>query len=197
MTDSASVVTPERFNSGHTYKDYLEQVVNVNKDWFTQLYDDFQIDPEDAGFFKEVSARPDGPAKMMVIGEDWCPDVYRGMPTVARIAEAGGMDMRIFPRDSHKDIMAEFLKEGLYESIPTVVFYTSGHDYICHWIERPELADREMAETTRQIKAEMPDATDVQQRAAARPRNQERFPVWQRESVKEIRELLAQKLGLT
>ena len=196
MTDSASVVTPERFNSGHTYKDYLEQVVNVNKDWFTQLYDDFQIDQEDASFFKEVSARPDGPAKMMVIGEDWCPDVYRGMPTVARIAEAGGMDMRIFPRDSHKDIMAEFLKDGLYESIPTVVFYTSSHDYICHWIERPELADREMAETTRQIKAEMPDATDVQQRAAARPRNQERFPVWQRESVKEIRELLAQKLGL-
>ena len=133
---------------------------------------------------------------MMVIGEDWCPDVYRGMPTVARIAEAGGMDMRIFPRDSHKDIMAEFLKDGLYESIPAVVFYTSGHDYICHWIERPELADKEMAETNRQIKEEMPEATDVQQRAAARPRNQERFPVWQRESVKEIRELLAEKLGL-
>ena len=197
MTDRTSVVTPERFDSGHNYEEYVDQVVKVNKDWFTQLYDDFQIDPEDASFFKEVSARPDGPAKMMVIGEDWCPDVYRGMPTVARIAEAGGMDMRIFPRDSHKDIMAEFLKDGLYESIPAVVFYTSGHDYICHWIERPELADREMAETNRQIKEEMPDATDVQQRAAARPRNQERFPVWQRESVKEIRELLAEKLGLT
>ncbi len=196
MTDDSSVVTPERFDSGYSYSDYVDQVVKVNKDWFTQLYDEFEIDPEDAKFFQDVSARTGGPAKMMVIGEDWCPDVYRGMPTVARIAEAGGMDMRIFPRDSHKDIMAEFLKEGLYESIPAVVFYTSGHDYICHWIERPELADKEMAETAREVKAEMPDASEAQQRVAARPRNQERFPVWQRESVKEIRELLAEKLRL-
>ena len=98
MTDRTSVVTTERFDSGYNYEEYVDQAVKVNKDWFTQLYDDFQIDPEDASFFKEVSARPDGPAKMMVIGEDWCPDVYRGMPTVARIAEAGGMDMRIFPK---------------------------------------------------------------------------------------------------
>ena len=133
---------------------------------------------------------------MMVIGEDWCPDVYRGMPVMAKIAEAAGMEMRTFPRDSNMDIMNEFLKEGKWASIPTAVFYTRDHQYICHWIERPALADREMDEITAQVGQEQPDASDPQVRAVARPRNQERYPVWQQESVREIREMLSDLLGL-
>ena len=80
--------------------------------------------------------------------------------------------------------------------IPTTVFYTSDHQYICHWIERPAIADAQMYEIEAQIKLAQPDATDVQLRAAARPLNQERYPGWQRETVREIREMLAQHLGL-
>ena len=133
---------------------------------------------------------------MLVIGEDWCPDVYRGMPVMARIAEASGMEMRVFARDSEMDIMNEFLKEGKWASIPTTVFYTRDHQYICHWIERPALADREMEEIADQVSKEMPDAADAQVRAASRPRNQERYPAWQRETVREIREMLAAHLGM-
>ena len=32
MTDRTSVVTPERFDSGHNYEEYVDQVVKVNKD---------------------------------------------------------------------------------------------------------------------------------------------------------------------
>ena len=195
MVRGTSVVTPERFAEGFTYQEYLAQI-KVNKQWFQRLYENFQLNDDDAQFFRDAAQHQSGPAKMMVIGEDWCPDVYRGMPVMARIAEAGGMEMRAFPRDSHMDIMNEFLKEGKWASIPTAVFYTRDHRYICHWIERPVLADREMDEIAAQVKREMPDAPDPQVRAAARPHNQERYPAWQQESVREIREMLAQHLGL-
>ena len=115
---------------------------------------------------------------------------------MARIAEAGGMEMRTFPRDSNMDIMNEFLKQGRWASIPTAVFYTSDHQYICHWTERPALADQEMESIEAEVRLQQPDATDPQIRAAARPRNQERYPAWQQESVREIREMLAEHLGL-
>ena len=136
MARETSVVTAERFAQGFSYPDYLAQI-KVNKEWFQRLYDNFRLDEEDADFFRMASQHQSGPAKMMVIGEEWCPDVYRGMPVMARIAEAGGMETRVFPRDSHMDIMNEFLKEGKWASIPTVVFYTRDLRYICHWIERP------------------------------------------------------------
>ncbi len=195
MARETSVVTAERFAQGFSYSDYLAQI-KVNKEWFQRLYDNFRLDEEDADFFRMASQHQSGPAKMMVIGEEWCPDVYRGMPVMARIAEAGGMETRVFPRDSHMDIMNEFLKDGKWASIPTVVFYTRDLRYICHWIERPALADGEMEEIAAQVRSEMPDAPDSLVRAAARPRNQERYPIWQQESVREIREMLAQQMGL-
>ena len=195
MASETSVVTPERYASGFTFQEYLDQI-KVNKNWFQQLYDDFHLTAEDAESLKKLVAHPLGPAKMMVVGEDWCPDVYRGMPVMARIAEGSGMEIRIFPRDANMDIMNEFLKEGQWASIPAVVFYTSSHQYICHWIERPELAEREINEIMAQVRQEKPDASDPEIRAAARPRNQERFPAWQQESVKEIREMLASHVGL-
>ena len=194
MASETSVVTPERYASGLTYEEYIAQI-KVNKNWFQQLHDNFELQPEDAESLRNMAQRPDGPAKMMVIGEDWCPDVYRGMPVMARIDEASGMEMRVFARDSEMDIMNEFLKEGKWASIPTAVFYTRDHRYICHWIERPALADREMDEIAAQIKAEEPDADDQRLRAAARPRNQDRYPAWQQESVREIREMLEKHLG--
>src|SRR5215211_2750655 len=135
MTQSVqSVVTPERFSSGLTYQQFLEQAKS-NVDRFQMNYEGTTISEEDAAALKALVAKENGPAKMLVLGEDWCPDVYRGMPVLARIAEAAGMEMRVFPRDQHLDIMGEFLKDGEFQSIPTAVFYTRDNRYIMHWIE--------------------------------------------------------------
>ncbi len=139
-----SVVTPERFASGLTYSDYIAQIER-NKEKFAANYDDTHISSENVEALRALVTRLDGPAKMLVIGEDWCPDVYRGMPVMARIAEAAGMEMRVFPRDQHMDIMSEFLNRGEYQSIPTAVFYTRDHKYLAHWIERPALANEQMS----------------------------------------------------
>ncbi|MCH7488892.1 MAG: thioredoxin family protein, partial [Chloroflexi bacterium] len=82
----------------------------------------------------------------VALGEAGCPDVFRGFPVIARIAEATGMELRTFLRDENNDIIAEFLKGGEHESIPVFVFYDRDHNYIAHWIERPAQANEELPE---------------------------------------------------
>ena len=193
MAEKTSIVTPERFASGLTYQDYLPQI-KVNRDRFDQYYGTGQLSAEDTAFFRKAVEA--GATRMLVLGEDWCPDVFRGMPVMARIAEASGMEMRVFPRDEHLDIMNEFLKRGEFMSIPTAVFYTNDHQYICHWIERPESADQERAKIGEDVNREMPNASDQEIRAATRERSQARYPAWQQESIREMRQMLAEKLGI-
>lgn len=140
-----SVVTPGRFAQGLTYEQWV-QAVDRNQARFQENYDGTQLSDDDARAFQELVARPDGLAKCLALAEAWCPDVFRGLPVMARIAEAGGIELRTFFRDQNKDIMAEFLNQGEHESIPTFVFYTRDHRYIAHWIERPALANEQMPE---------------------------------------------------
>lgn len=194
MARETSVVTPERFSQGFDYPSYMNQI-KVNKARFEGYYDDFKMSSEDAALFKELAQRPDGPAKMMVIGEDWCGDVIRGLPVLARIAEAAGIPISIFPRDSHTDIMDEYLKEGKYMSIPVVVFYTADHEYICHWIERPEVAVVEQREIEKAIRDEKPDIDDREFGQQRRARTAARADDWIAATVVELKELLTKSLA--
>ncbi|GBD11127.1 hypothetical protein HRbin23_00778 [bacterium HR23] len=195
MTQRTSVVTADRFAKGLTYQQFLAQA-KVNLDQFQKWYDEFTPKPDDLAFFRRAMALPKGPAKVLALGEDWCPDVYRGLPVMAKIAEAVGLEFRVFPRDQNLDIMDEFLYQGQFRSIPTFVFYTKDMKYICHWIERPALANKEMAEITEQLKREMPNAKEEDLRAERRKRLLARWPLWQQETVREIRQMLAQALGI-
>lgn len=190
MVQKASVVTAERFDGGLRYSEYIGQI-KVNKDRFQEHYMSTPLSESDVVFFQRAAKTVDGPTKVLVIGEDWCPDVYRGMPVMARIADASGIDMRVFPRDSNPDIMQEFLKDGQFQSIPVFVFYTSDQRYICHWIEKPELAHKESLEASEQVKVQMPNASEQEMRAEARKKNNARFPAWQEATIHELRELLS------
>ena len=194
MTSETSVVTPERFSEGFDYLAYMNEI-KVNKARFEGFYESSALSEDDARAFRELASRDDGPKKMLVLGEDWCGDVVRGLGVLARICEAGGMDMRIFPRDSHHDIMNEFLKEGKWMSIPVAVFYTGDHDYICHWIERPAIAEREMHQIEEDIRAENPDIDDQAFGRERRARTAARADEWIRATVVEIRDLLEKSVA--
>ena len=189
-----SVVTPERFESGLTWQQYFADKVIRNRDKFQYNYDQTRISDEDAVALRALVALPNGPARVLVLGEDWCPDVFRGLPVIVRIAEAAGMELRVFPRDDNLDIMSEFLKEGEHQSIPTAVFYTRDHRYICHWIERPAKANAEMGEMQRLFEG-LDRETD---RDLMRDRYNEfqtgpTWAGWREATVKEIRGLLEEK----
>ncbi|HEU0022252.1 MAG TPA: thioredoxin family protein [Dehalococcoidia bacterium] len=194
MARQTSVVTPERFAQGLTYADYMNQI-KVNKGRMEEYYGNFQVTPEETRALRDLAQRAGGPTSMLVLCEDWCGDVVRGLPVLARIAEAGGLEMRVFPRDEHHDIMNEFLKNGQWMSIPTAVFYSRDHQYICHWIERPEVADREMQGIEEAIRAENPDITEQDFGRERRARTGAKAGEWQRASVTEIVDLLQRSLG--
>jgi hypothetical protein len=183
---SDSVVTPERFAQGLTYEQWIA-AIDRNQDRFQENYEATELSEEDVRAFRELVARPDGPARCLALGEAWCPDVFRGLPVMARIAEACGMELRVFFRDQNKDIMAEFLNQGEHESIPTFVFYTHDQRYLCPWIERPALANEEMHLMLKIFEGR------AREEALADYLAFQKGPVWaawRRETVREIRELL-------
>ena len=194
MASNTSAVTPQRFSEGFAYSDYMAQI-NVNKERMDGFYENFKVTSENEASLKELASNPNGPTKMLVLCEDWCGDVVRGLPVLARMAEAAGWEMRVFPRDQHHDIMNEFLKNGEWMSIPTAVFYTSDHRYILHWIERPEVAEREIMDIEEAIRAENPDINDQDYGRERRARTAARAEAWQQATVEEIIDRLQANLS--
>jgi thiol-disulfide isomerase/thioredoxin len=195
-----SVVTPERFAAGMTYPEYIASIER-NQKRFEENYDEMTVSPEHVAAFKALMAKPGGPAKLLVIGEDWCPDVFRGMPVFARLAEATGLEIRIFKRDENKDVISEFLKDGEFESIPVAVFYTKDMQEITHFIERPELAYEEMRTTLRPMyeRFRKPDMTE-EERAKVREDNIafQHGPIWsnwRQETISQCLRQLEAKVG--
>src|SRR4051794_32924571 len=92
-----SAVTPDRFNKAMTYESYIGSIER-NQKRFEENYEATAVAPDDLARLKALMAKPNGPAKLLVIGEDWCPDVFRGMPVFARLAEASGLEMRVLKR---------------------------------------------------------------------------------------------------
>jgi len=188
MTQSKdSVVTAERFAAGLTYPEYMERVQR-NREKFGYNHDQTRLADGDVRGLRELASRPDGPARVLALAEDWCPDVFRGLPVMARIAEAAGMELRIFPRDQNPDIMNEFLNQGKHQSIPVFVFYTRDQRYLAHWTERPALANEQMHLVNaifqgRTAEEALPEYERFQQG--------EVWADWRQETVREIRELLA------
>ena len=188
-----SVVTRERFDSGLKYDAWMKHIQrNIPK--FEFNYAQTTVPDETVAALKAVSERDGGPTRVLVLGEDWCPDVFRGLPVLQRLAEAADWDLRAFPRDENLDIMGEFLKHGEHQSIPTAVFYTKDQDYIAHWSERPAKADAEMGEVGKLF--EDLDAEKDRKEMRRRYDEFQQGPIWgswRDATIEEITTLLQEK----
>jgi hypothetical protein len=207
MLTATTVVTPARFEQGLTYTDFLANA-KINHDKFERNYNNPVLTEEDLSFFRRASELPDGPRKLLAIAEAWCGDVYRELPTAVRIAEAAGMELRIFLRDENPDIMDEFLSnEGKSRAIPVFVFYTSETKYITHFTERSATAHAGLAAAMDQAKVKLnlpasatfgnlpdPQRQTFLEEVIARilPYSDQ----WRRDAVKEIRHLFSAALRM-
>ncbi len=186
-----SVVTPARFGQGLTWDDYLRHDEKY-RDRYERNYAAFKLTDSEQAALRELMARPNAPARVLVLTEGWCPDCFREVPVAVQMAEAAGMELRVFPRDLNLDIMNEFLRDGEFQSIPTFVFYTKDHRYLMHWSERSAVANEGMVEMrkifegrTREEAA--PDYEKFQQGPAWRD--------WQHAAVAELIEKLTPLTG--
>jgi len=180
---TASVVTPERFARGRTFDEYVKYAgspENLAREAWGGYFPDSGSMPtarkDNSAVFRERYARarltdyqtaairwlvaqPGGPAKVMAISEDWSSDCRRDLPMVARLAEAGGLEFRIFNRDGKKilgtrrpdpavhpdgnhDLMLEFMnrKNGAeWASLPVVVYFTRDFEELHRYFEYPAI----------------------------------------------------------
>jgi hypothetical protein len=190
-----SVVTPERFAKGMTYDEYMAHIKrNIPKFQFN--YDQTTVPADYAKRLKALAEKPNGPAKMLVLGEDWCPDVFRGLPVLVKMADAAGIEARLFPRDENVDIMSEFLNHGEHQSIPTAVWYTKDHEYIAHWIERPKKAQNELGEMAKLFEGLDREKDVVEMRRRSNEFQEgEVWGSWRDATIVEVTELLEAKVG--
>lgn len=138
------------FNQGETITDFI-QGLGDKRDKFEQHMAE-TYPPGDLP----------GDLKMAVIAEDWSGDVLYNVPVLFQIAQKAGWDLRVFRRDQHPALMDQYLKDGLYRSIPVAIIYDQDFNELAHWIERPELAtqviDEESLQLRRRLREENKDA---------------------------------------
>jgi hypothetical protein len=188
--------------------------------FFRQAFEESRLTDDQEAALKWLVGQPNGPAKMLVISEEWSSDCRRDVPMFARMAAATGMELRIFTRDgqrfstanvpsladapdSNADIMAEFLnhKNGqTWQSIPVCVFYTRALEYLYHFTEYPRIYEKDRV-VVQHIRAprpgESPDETRTRvDREFGALQRSPFFRVWASATVDEIISALHRKLVL-
>ena len=114
MDRTKSVVTPQRFAQGMTFDQYVAYVATpenlkregsggaARRDWSGHLRESYaalRLDDAQTAAIKWLAGRPNGLTKVLVIAEEWSSDCRRDVPMLARLADSGGLELRIFRRD--------------------------------------------------------------------------------------------------
>ena len=174
-------MTPERFARGMTFDEYVAFTgspanlaregfdvrrfsrVRPRLDWSGYLRERHaraRLTPEQTAAIGWLAAQPGGPAKVAVIAEEWSSDCRRDLPYLARLAEAGGLELRIFPRDGdvmlmkglpeptegNGDLVCAYANEKnsqRWASVPVAVFFTRDFAELYRYIEYPAIYHKE------------------------------------------------------
>lgn len=241
---ACSVVTPERFARGMTFEEYVRYAGSAenlareawggympdkgstpmarkdNSAIFRERYASARLSDQQVAAIQWLAAQPGGPAKILMISEDWSSDCRRDVPIMARLAEAGGLELRIFNRDGKKilgtrrpdpaaypdgnhDLMLEFMNDkdgGQWASIPVAVFYTKDLRELHRYIEYPAIYRKDRIRGHQQ--AARPGETEAQARERAQRefvamQGSPFFGIWASAAVDEILSALYEKLTVT
>lgn len=175
-------MTPERFAQGMTFEQYVAfigspdnlgregfdirrfSLVRPRVDWSASLRERHakaRLDDSQVAAIRWLAAQPGGPAKILAISEDWSSDCRRDVPYLARLAEAGGLELRIFTRDGDRmhmkgmpdpaaggnaDLVNAYANEKngqRFASIPVAVFFSKDFTELYRYIEFPAIYHKE------------------------------------------------------
>ena len=123
----------EQFQKGMTAEEYRLQMTQ-NRERFAENELTVSIATDDVQFFAQL---PDA-LHVIVLIEDWCEAAIANVPVLVRLAtESSKLDLRFFWRDQNQDLMNQYLKEGVYATIPAFVFFDQAFHEIGRWYEMP------------------------------------------------------------
>jgi hypothetical protein len=184
----------QRFSKGLSWKDYMAQMGDTRartEDYYSKAV----LTDDEKKFFGGINQVK----YAMMLAENWCGDVHRNSPLLAHICEAmPNCELRVFFRDQNLDITDLYLNNG-YRSIPVIVFFDQSWNEIGHWIERASAATQKMiglrAKTVDVAPADQQEAATAEFRKQYQALHEGPNSPW-REAVKEVRQVLATRLGL-
>jgi hypothetical protein len=171
-------MTPERFARGLTWEQYVAftgspanlaregfdvrrfSLMKPRLDWSAYLRERHtraRLTAEQAAAIRWLAGQPGGPATVAVIAEDWSSDCRRDLPFLARLAEAGGLELRIFVRDGevmlrkglpdpaagdNADLVVAYANEKngeRFATVPVAVFFDASFGELHRYIEYPAI----------------------------------------------------------
>lgn len=186
----------QRFATGMTWKDYLAQMGDTRART-EENYHHAALTEDERRFFSGIRQV----RHALMLAENWCGDVHRNSPMLARVAEAmPHCELRVFFRDQHLDLTDAFLNNG-YRSIPVLVFFDQDWNEMARWIERPHVATQRMfGLRAKTVDVAPPDkleaaTTEFRAQVQAAYATAPDKSLW-RDTVKEIRTILELRLGL-
>jgi hypothetical protein len=228
------VVTPARFAAGMTFPQYLDYIgtpenlaresgwwlgrerkdlSGLIRDWYACL----RLTEAQTAAMRWLAAQPGGPAKILAISEEWSSDCRRDVCIVARLAEAAGLELRVFNRDGRKfsegprsdpaespnaDLVNAYLNERdgrTFQSIPVIVIFNADFVELHRHIERPALYRRHRDRVVPAMQA--PRAGETRDQAWSRFMADWRaiqqgplFPIWASATADEILSALYERL---
>jgi hypothetical protein len=188
-----------RWDNGVTY-DAFKAAMTRNQERFAENESRVVLDPETVRTFTSLPK----PLRVLVLAEDWCGDVVANLPILGRLAkEVPTLDLRVFYRDQNPDLIARWLNQGKYQSIPVVVFLDQDFRELGHWIERPaSVTERRAAERKKIFAAhpefgspdapvdQLPEDVRTRLQAGLQKMREDTVPFANAEVLRELRELV-------
>jgi hypothetical protein len=228
-------LTPERFAQGMTFHEYVaytatpanlareagwwlgpgrKDLNDLLRNWYEGPA---RLSGAQTAAIRWLAAQPNGPGRILVISEEWSSDCRRDVTMLARMAEAGGLQLRIFPRDGQRlghgpradpaespnaDLMNVFLREQdgqTFQSIPVAAFYTKDFRYLWHYVEFPAIYHKDRLADA--MRAPRPGETAEQtwDRFMREWRDLQLspfFPIWTSASANEILSALYERITI-
>jgi hypothetical protein len=92
-----------------------------------------RLEPHERAFLEALGR----PVHVVAIAEDWCGDVVRHVPVLARLAQVSDrLRVRFISREQHPEVFIRFLTNG-GEAIPKFIFLSETWTECGHWGPMP------------------------------------------------------------
>lgn len=131
------------WEKGRTWPQWLELSKDpAVRDAMEKTYAGVEIPAAVTAFLKALPR----PVHVLAIAEDWCGDVRRNVPVLARLCAENPERMRVrfTDKETQPELMVRYLTNGA-EAIPIAVFFNDSFVEVGHWGPRPAECKRLMA----------------------------------------------------
>lgn len=129
------------WSAGVLYADWLAACDPAKREEMERIYASVTLSPDDTQFLRGLKRK----VHVLAISEDWCGDVRRNAPVLARVCAASpNLHLRVVDKETKPELMVRYLTNAA-EAIPVFVFFSDNFVEVGNWGPRPYECKRLMA----------------------------------------------------